>query len=204
MLIIADIAGRYNELMLLIEKAKADPKDIVLLGDLNDRGPDTNKVIQWAIDNKVKCVKSNHGDMFIRAYEDYKAGKILSEDTHLFLMNGGHQTLDSYGGFQFVPQEHIDYLKACLWYIETNDLILTHAPLQGPVNELPPNLDEDFFWVRRQPTRLDKFQIHGHNTFFEEYKDKDGIYGMCLDNCGENELRAIEWPSRTIYTQEYL
>lgn len=202
--IIADIAGRYNELMLLLDKM-SEGEEIILLGDLNDRGPDTNKVIQWAIDNNIRCVKSNHGDMLIDAYYANKRNvHSRFSESYIFEINGGLQTLQSYGGFEFIPEAHIKYLEDCPWYIETNDLILTHAALSNYNDNPFDYLDKAFLWNREYPYRRDKFQIHGHNTYFEEYKDELGLYGMCLDNSGNNELRGIHWPSKTIYTQEYL
>lgn len=196
--IIADIAGRYEELILLLDKMPKNER-IVLLGDLNDRGPDTNKVIQWAIDNKIECVHSNHGEMMVNAYNAWKltGNPWASYD---FNRNGGHQTVLSYGGFEHIPESHIYYLAKCPLYIETDDLILSHAPLN---NQEDPFKEIDV-WNRRIPNRRSKFQIHGHNTYFEEYKDEQGVYGMCLDNSGFNELRGIHWPSKQIFTQEYL
>lgn len=201
--IIADIAGRYEELMLLLEKMPKG-EEIILLGDLNDRGPDSDKVIQWAIDNKIRCVKSNHGSMLIDAYYHTKAGLFLSEQVRLFHMNGGHQTALSYGGLSNIPQSHIDYLDDCPWYIETPDLILSHAPLSNYNDNPFEHLNEEFVWNREIPNRRDKFQIHGHNSLMETYTDELGDYGMCLDDCFNNRLTGIHWPSKTIYTQDYL
>jgi hypothetical protein len=196
--IIADIAGRYEELMLLLQKMPQG-EEIILLGDLNDRGPDSNKVIQWAIDNKIKCVQSNHGQMMINAYNVWKmTGN--SWASWEFNRNGGHQTLLSYGGFENIPESHIQYLAKCPMYIETDDLILTHAPLnhqEDPYKELD-------CWNRVIPIRRSKFQIHGHNSLMETYTDELGDYGMCLDDCFNNRLTGIHWPSKTIYTQDYL
>lgn len=200
--IIADIAGRYEELMLLLDKMPKGER-IVLLGDLNDRGPDSNKVIQWAIDNNIECVKSNHGDMLIAAKTFYDKNEPMNLGIQIFLQNGGHQTLTSYGGFDNIPESHIEYLKNCPWYVETDDLILTHAPLIEKPSEQT-KFDAEFFWNRKDPQRLDKFQIFGHNAWFEEFKDENGPYAICLDNSFNKELTGIHWPSRTIYRQEYL
>lgn len=194
--IIADIAGRYDELMLLLDKMPKN-EDIILLGDLNDRGPDSDKVIQWAIDNNIRCVKSNHGQMLLNAYKYPEEGRI-------FEINGGDRTLISYGGYNSIPKSHLNYLENCPWYIETEDLILTHAPIHPNINYKKDELNDDFLWNRTIPSKKNKFQIHGHNAYFEEYADKKGIYGLCLDNSAENELRGIHWPSKEIFTQEYL
>lgn len=102
--IIGDIAGQYESFIKLIDKM---PKQkTLLLGDLNDRGWDSNKVIQWAIDNDISnggsviTLDSNHGDMFV----DYVFSTIKKEsykpryEYDIFLQhNGGNKTMSSYG-----------------------------------------------------------------------------------------------------------
>lgn len=200
--IIGDIAGRYDELMLLLHKMPKG-EEIILLGDLNDRGPDTKKVIQWAIDNKIRCTKSNHGQMMIDAYNIWLATG-NPHGSWEFNMNGGLQTIQSYGGFEFIPKEHIEYLANCEWIIETDDLILTHAPIHSEYKFTMIPTD-DFFWNRSRPIKRDKYQIHGHNSVHEIYTDESGKeYGMCIDDCLHKNLIGIHWPSQKIYRQDYL
>lgn len=220
--IIGDIAGRFDELMLLIEKMPKG-EDIILLGDLNDRGKDSNKVIQWAIDNKIRCVKSNHGSMLINAYNayhgtDYHTCGEDRSDSYLFEINGGYSTLFSYGGFDNIPKEHIEWLVNLPWYIETDELFLSHGPwregltLEQATDES--DIGKSLLWNRRKPEKRNKFQIHGHNTYIEWYSDKyeldtdgkvkDNTFGLCIDNSGNNQLCGINWPSKHIYIQEYL
>ena len=200
--IIGDIAGRYDELMLLLDKMPKG-EEIILLGDLNDRGPKTKEVIQWAIDNKIRCVKSNHGQMMIDAYNIWLATG-NPHGSWEFNMNGGLQTIQSYGGFEFIPKEHIEYLANCEWFIETEDLLLTHAPIH-PEFEFGMQLTTDFLWNRSIPKKRDKYQIHGHNSIHEIYIDDSGKeYGMCIDNCIDSTLMGINSKTRITYLQEYL
>lgn len=202
--IIADIAGRYDELQLLLAKMPQG-EEVILLGDLHDRGSQSKEVIQWAIDNKIKTVKSNHGDMLIAAYSNHKKGSSLSEDIYLFEYNGGFQTLVSYGGsYDDIPESHIQYLRDCIPYVKTDDLILTHAPLHPNWNLEDASLMDDFTRSRVKPKRRKQFQIHGHDTYFKEHSDKDGVFAICLDDSGNRKLTGIHWPSRDIFTQDYL
>lgn len=92
--VIGDIAGRYNELQLLLTKFP-DDLPVILVGDLNDRGKDSNKVIQFCLDNpRVCCTQSNHGSFIVNVFEDN-----LMTYTNLLLLaiNGGISTLRSYG-----------------------------------------------------------------------------------------------------------
>jgi hypothetical protein len=199
--IIGDIAGRFDELMLLIDKMPKE--EIILLGDLNDRGLKTKEVIQWAIDNKIRCVKSNHGQMMIDAYNIWLATG-NPHGSWEFNANGGIQTIQSYGGFEFIPKEHIQYLVDCEWFIETDDLILTHAPIH-PTFEFGMPLTTDFLWNRENPKPRDKFQIHGHNSILATYMDHSGKkYGMCIDDCFHKNLIGINSETMTLYKQDYL
>lgn len=215
--VIGDVAGNFKELKLLLRKLPQDA-DIILAGDLNDRGPDTKEVIQWAIDNKILAVHSNHGDMFTGYYNRHKGIEHTafkdfvskSEEDNIFLVNGGHETLVSYGGIDNVPQEHIDWLMNLPWYIETDDCIITHGPIPKYTINLNTVIGYDkpyrstVLWNRESPTRRDKIQIYGHNTYHDIYEDEDGVYAYCIDNCGEDELMAIHYPSMQIYKQGYL
>ena len=48
--IIGDIAGRFDELMLLLAKMPESDK-VILLGDMVDRGSQSKQVIEWAMTN---------------------------------------------------------------------------------------------------------------------------------------------------------
>lgn len=215
--VIGDVAGNFKELKLLLRKLPQDA-DIILAGDLNDRGPDTKEVIQWAIDNKIHCVHSNHGDMFTGYYNrfhdtPYQGFKDIGgkrDQDQIFLINGGHETLISYGGIENVPAEHISYLENLPWYIETDDCIITHGPIPkhtkniNDVTGYDKSYRNTILWNRESPTRRDKIQIYGHNTYADTFEDEKGIYAYCIDNCGEDELMAIHYPSMQIYKQGYL
>jgi serine/threonine protein phosphatase 1 len=70
--------------MALVDKF---PKDvpISICGDLIDRGPRSREVIQWCIDNKIDVVRGNHEEM------------MATNNTDVWLPNGGYQCLQSYG-----------------------------------------------------------------------------------------------------------
>jgi len=63
--LIGDIHGCYEEFLELIEGIEPD-REIVSVGDLVDRGPASEKVLQYFVDNKLKFVMGNHEDKFLR------------------------------------------------------------------------------------------------------------------------------------------
>lgn len=102
MIIIGDIHGNYDTLQALLDKIPQEEKDkgILLCGDLIDRGPDSKKVVQWAIDNNIQSVSGNHEDMMVDEYhqvvEYIKRNNNLPFVNSLWLGNGGYQCLKSY------------------------------------------------------------------------------------------------------------
>lgn len=212
MIIIADIAGRFEELQLLLQKIPQGDV-IVCVGDLNDRGKDSNKVIQWCIDNNIQCTKSNHGDMFIGYFNRHRGTTYPCLDGFNdpdFLNNGGHDTLSSYGGITEVPESHIKWLSELPWYIETDDLYISHAPIvytakhPDDVSGYDKPWRSNILWNRHPPVRREKFQIYGHNTYYQVFNYENEDYAICIDNCGFEQLMAIHWPSKKLYTVDYL
>jgi serine/threonine protein phosphatase 1 len=58
------------------------------------------------------------------------AGLVNEQSAQGWLLYGGQQTLDSYGGeMSSVPQEHVDFLNSSLNYWETDKEIFVHANL---------------------------------------------------------------------------
>lgn len=220
--IIGDVAGRHSELMLLLSKM---PKGrVILLGDLNDRGPRTRQVITYCLLNNILCVKSNHGDMLINAYNLYHKTNYPTIRDHkvdpdkydyVHYANGGDETLRSYGGIQNVPKEHIEYLVSLPWYIQSKGLFLSHAPWHPDktITEVTgkEHRNENLLWNRTKPKARDGlYQIHGHNSYHEVYFTHDAVtgdkydYGMCVDNCHKNQLIGVHWPTKEIFTQNYV
>lgn len=73
LLLIGDIHGMYKELQQLLDKVSFKPnKDkIVFLGDMITKGPDSLKVLDFAIENKAYCVRGNHEDEIFGMYADH-------------------------------------------------------------------------------------------------------------------------------------
>jgi hypothetical protein len=209
--IIADVAGHYEALLELI---KIMPKDqIILLGDLNDRGPRSREVIELAMNNQnIKTTHSNHGHMFAdfvlaMTNPNYKPEYPIQN----FIRNGGLSTLYSYGGTpnhslidmaKLVPVAHVEWLLSRPLVIETDDLLLSHAPILAgeeleKVLKIPLIEVDSIVWNRQIPSKRSKFQIFGHNSHWGlMWIDS---YALCLDASGSGVLTGIHWPSKRIY-----
>jgi hypothetical protein len=214
--IIADIAGRFDELQLLLKKMpEADLN--VYLGDLPDRGKQSKQVIEFLMTApKTQVIKGNHDQMMVDAW------RTPETESDIWIYNGGDCTIDSYGGeIRLIPKEHIDWLDSNPIYLEFEDLWLSHAPIHTLNKEHFPKSafsrdfrdigchDHAFIWNRFPPKQpLGKFHIHGHNSSYKEYKWGNGqLYSICLDNSTRSELRGIHWNNEAdwqIYCQEYI
>lgn len=208
--IIADIAGRYDELMILLEMMpKADT--VISLGDLPDRGSQTKQVIEYFMNTpNTEVIKGNHDQMMIDGCRDGYTGD--------WMRNGGWATIESYGhAIEMIPKEHIDWLNARPLYFDFPDVFLSHAPITSLAKEyLPARFSQDprvlnypgFLWNRnypRKPLPNKKFSIHGHNSTYKEYKFGNGyVYSICLDNSANGFLNGMHWPTRQVYSVAYL
>jgi serine/threonine protein phosphatase 1 len=208
--IIADVAGRFDELMLLVKKMPDE--EFLFLGDLNDRGKQSKQVIEWVMKN-AKCLKSNHGDMFVYAYNRQMRTKYPCAnfyDSMDFYRNGGQNTIYSYGEtIKDVPEEHIKWLAELPWYHKTEDLFVSHAPWHSnkTLEEACDYHSEDsLMWNRYYMKPRDQFQIHGHNANLYWYGPDHGVpaFGVCIDNSYQKDLIGINWPTKQLYKQEYL
>lgn len=225
--IIADVAGRYDALMRLVDKMPQE--EYLFLGDLCDRGLQSKQVIEWVMKHG-KSVKGNHEDMFIDWYENtgrYPMG--------CWGWNGGDSTAYSYHPHdpisfnearKNIPEEHIEWLKSLPKHFENEFVFASHAPLAARV-ELQEALDSEdleaegvsVLWHRGFPKKREKFQVFGHNshwglTWFTGDKavitkqtpnPPAGAWAVCLDDSGKRKLTGlnINGDKMTIYQELY-
>jgi len=210
--IIGDIAGQYDCLLRLVERMPKE--EILLVGDLMDRGKDSKKVIEWAMQNKIMTLRGNHEDMMIDFYRNgntptskYYGG----HDGHAWLWNGGSQTLESYGMsvneerhgeiIKHIPEEHIQWLESLPLYYEADTYLVTHAPISKRLKDWKDDLNDDglyeygryVLWCREEPKRRDKLQIFGHNSHWgmKAFGSKGSFYAVCLDDSRKKMLTGL-------------
>jgi hypothetical protein len=198
--IIADIAGRYNELMKLVEIMPKD-RGIILVGDLVDRGLDSRKVVEWAMNTPdVLTLKGNHEAMMIEAYETGH-----SENDHTY--NGGRMTMQSYGVFDPMdyPKHHINWMKNLPIFIMNDGLFVSHAPWHRSWKLGEYTSEFWALWHRGYPGYKEGFyQVYGHNHQAEVHINGDGIeYARCIDNCAKRVLTGFTYPEKIIYEVPY-
>ncbi|MEM7733691.1 MAG: metallophosphoesterase family protein [Pseudomonadota bacterium] len=183
MLCVPDIHGYKSQLtrVLALADAHFGPEaEIVFLGDLVDRGPDSFGVIQTLIEGieagrNWTVIRGNHDQLFL----DYIDGGDPATPGGLSWLHermGGRETLASYGIEQIegrdraeivshIPKSHVDFLLNTPLIRQVNDLLFVHAGIRPGILLADQN-PEDLMWIRKEfhvdPRDHGPLIIHGH------------------------------------------
>jgi serine/threonine protein phosphatase 1 len=214
---IGDVHGRDDLLTQLLGLIDADDKargaadtQIILLGDLVDRGPDSAKVIEAAMalqtaKPNTRFLIGNHEEVFLDAVGSGDP-KIL----RYFLRIGGESTILSYPILRsdylkldmdqlaarlpaLIPDSHIAFLKSFEDQIIIGDYIFVHAGIRPgvPLDQQEP---KDLRWIRDDflghRGDLDKVVIFGH-TIFAEVEERGSRIGIDTGAYNSGKLTAI-------------
>lgn len=185
---IGDIHGRNDLLQQLIEKIIDDDakrgdisSEIIFLGDLVDRGPDSAGVIETALQLKrelgdVRFLMGNHEEVYLKAATgDEKA-------TRFFNRIGGKETILSYEismreymdldntGLaerlpDLIPADHIEFVKEFEDQVVIGDYAFVHAGIRPGVS-LDEQKPKDLRWIREEflseKDPHEKVIVYGH------------------------------------------
>lgn len=186
---IGDIHGRLDLLDQLILKIEEDNAgrgrvrtQIIFLGDLCDRGPDSRGVIERVMQlalasSDVRLIAGNHEELLIRAWEgDRRSAGLINRV-------GGKETMLSYGVDEakydeadidelleifvaHIPEDHIAFLKAADDWIIAGDYLFVHAGIR-PGDAIEEQRTSDLRWIRREFTDYEGdhgvMVVHGHS-----------------------------------------
>jgi serine/threonine protein phosphatase 1 len=182
--VVSDIHGladRLATLHALIEEDAADyPVDrvtLVYLGDYVDRGPDSRRVIEMLLapppvaGAEAVHLLGNHERLMLDAIAP-PAGTsrdAIDEALGLWLLNGGAETMDSYGmrdGQRFhVPREHIAFLRGLKLSHAAGGYVFVHAGVLPGV-PLDQQDGRNLVWIREPFLSSDADHgatvVHGH------------------------------------------
>lgn len=201
---IGDVHGRRDLLDLLLEQIIADDRargaadtQIVFLGDLMDRGPDSSGVIDRAIEvaqmlgDKAHFLMGNHEEVYLGAATGDE--KLV----RFFCKIGGRETILSY---DIAPQDynelsmeelaarmpellskhHVDFVSGFKDQIVMGDYAFVHAGVRPGV-PIEKQRSKDLRWIREEfivdEAPHDKLIVHGHTITddVEECPNRIGI-----------------------------
>lgn len=213
---IGDIHGRMDlleDLLGLIDKDDnargASDTQLIFLGDLIDRGPQSRRVVDRVMSlvagsNKVHCLGGNHEDLLLRTI------KGDAQSAGIFHRAGGRETLISYGvdevayddadlagacelAAAHVPASHVKFLSGLRDWVRVGDYAFVHAGMK-PGKPLSEQRRSDMRWIRHEFTRSEEdfgaMIIHGH-TITEEVDEQSNRIGIDTGAYATGRLTAI-------------
>lgn len=214
---IGDIHGRLDLLDDLLFRIEADDQSrgdgvatqIIFLGDLVDRGPNSAGVVQRALELKesgrpVRFLMGNHEEVFLKAMQG-------SREALRFLVKiGGRATIISYGvsaeeydALDYddlaelvaarVPQAHVDFIAGFENQIQVGDYLFVHAGIRPRV-PLEEQTGGDLRWIRHEflDYRGDHgpVVVHGH-TITEDVEERPNRIGIDTGAFASGKLTAL-------------
>lgn len=161
---VGDIHGCLSQLdaLLAIIESVAPGGRIVFLGDLVDRGPDSRGVVERIMAGPTRpgwqwlTLKGNHEEMLVGARKG-------SAEMSQWLMNGGYETLESYGGA--IPLSHLVWMAELPSILVEPYRIFVHAGVDETI-PLEEQDDDILLWIRTNPNASGHYWgrhlCHGH------------------------------------------
>jgi hypothetical protein len=198
--VIGDIAGQFKTLQALI--AKMPQGTVLSVGDMIDRGPRSNEVVEFFMNGGGEALRGNHEDLCLEFYRP--TGRYHPTDWH---WNGGDATERAWGGR--VPDVALDWMASRPLYKEIEAdgkrFFVSHAFVRWDRGGLTAR-EETLMWNRSIPVANPAYdlQICGHNSQFGLQYWGNPAYAVCIDTSRNNVLTGIRLPSGKIYEQAYI
>lgn len=178
--VISDIHGMYHEFEDLIKVWNPEKEDLIILGDLIDRGYNSLLVVQRVLHlmsmfKNIYVVKGNHEELF----EYWLQDPILTHN--IYIQNGGMATIDSFLEDTYKEKiknsrrernsEYMDFINSPVLqrdkinqefateikfltelplYLETKHTIFVHAGVNTALSNWKETSDSDFLWLREE------------------------------------------------------
>lgn len=200
---IGDIHGQLDELKRAHDRIAEDrarhggAAEVIHLGDLTDRGPNSAGVIQFLLDGLSRgepwrVIKGNHDRLFAEFIRSGAVtdGRLRAGMHWLHDRMGGQDTIGSYGvrkkllegvsayrrrAVEAVPEEHVAFLESLPLYIEAEELLFVHAGIMPGVT-LERQHEDDLLWIRAGFLDYNEphpwLIVHGHTAL-----DAPGHFG---------------------------
>ena len=178
--VIGDVHGYANVLENLIEKLDLEEGDqVVLAGDMIDRGPNSCRVVEIVRDNvHIHTVKGNHEDMMVEAFSASPLSKEIASpsDAVIWIANGGKTTIKSFvtehgSSADSVMREVATWMSQLPSQLVLDGHRIVHAGYH-PTLDLEFQTDAEMLWIRdafhshKSPIDPARQVVFGHTPTF--------------------------------------
>ena len=188
--VIGDIHGEYELFTSLLDDFNQWNHQLVLIGDLLDRGKNSKQCLllgkELVEKHQAVYLKGNHEDLFLNFLKE-------PEDRYKnYLLNGGGETIESllhlgaveeYSAteislmIQSKYKELISFLSSLPLYYEWKDYLCVHAGVNLELADWKNTSERDFLWIRKEfheeKNQTGSRIIFGHTPTMYLYKDMD-------------------------------
>lgn len=173
--VIGDIHGCFAEFKSLLDKVdfSCSQDRLILLGDVIDRGPSSDDVVEWIVDNRecIDFVLGNHEYMMLAATMD--ADDMVVNPWSDWVKNSGEFTADQLLSLErWQRRAFFDIVENAHKHIEVTvgdkTYSMVHAGYKGPFTEgwLERQDSETMLWARLEwlsnPQRTPLHTVFGH------------------------------------------
>jgi serine/threonine protein phosphatase 1 len=180
---VGDVHGCLDKLGRLWDQLSLRREDeVIFLGDLIDRGPDSKGVLDFILEKldqgfRATCLMGNHEEMCLASH-GYRGD---ATDSELWMSNGGWHTLASYpakaagdeSSAFAMTEAHVEFLATFSLWHRSGTVTFVHAGLR-PGRELPWQDPCDLLWIREgffdHPEAFTDRVVFGHTPFFEVFR----------------------------------
>lgn len=123
---VGDIHGCIEEFKALLDQVKYRPgeDDLILLGDLLDRGPDPAAVVRFAREQQARCIRGNHEETAIR----WRRHEQCAKNVKNYKNPMKPKTSDRLAQWEAIPEEDWKWIASLPNYIVfEKDRVAVHA-----------------------------------------------------------------------------
>lgn len=128
-IVYGDIHGCLEELKTLRSELNICKDDReILVGDLLDRGPYSNKVVTYAREEKLELVMGNHEYKYVR-YKKHALESLRTDRKNPMSLNQAKMAI-----YERLSDEDMAYLESAPFFIKIDNLTVLHAGITNSIN----------------------------------------------------------------------
>ncbi|GEK90451.1 metallophosphoesterase [Alkalibacterium kapii] len=178
--VIGDVHGQITMFKEILEYWKPDEEQLILIGDLGDRGEDPKACFLLAkelVDTEgAVCLRGNHEEMLLNflnrpqyAAANYKMnGGMVTIQSFLKLEEGKYDAVELAASLQSEAPWLKPFIESLPFIYEWENYVFVHAGVDLTLKDWRDSTERDYVWIREgfydQPNKTDKTFVFGHTV----------------------------------------